>query len=239
MADSKSFFSAVESRRTIYQLSHESPIPDARIKEIVTFALKHTPSSFNSQTSRVVLVLKKKHQELWDAIAEVYKAMLPEDKFNHAKQKFDGFRAGYGTVSSLTSRRLQGLYADNPGYRFSSMKTPPTCVNSRRNTQRTKTSSLNVSLIPSHNCPPANTLSSSGSEHTSGMLQYVIWTALEAEGMGVNLQHYNPPIDPRLENEYGVPPTWSLKSQMVFGKPTGGPMEKTFKPIEKRMKVFE
>ena len=109
MADSKSFFSAVESRRTIYQLSHESPISDARIKEIVTFALKHTPSSFNSQTSRVVLVLKKKHQELWDAIAEVYKAMLPEDKFNHAKQRFDGFRAGYGTVMTLTSRSTRRI----------------------------------------------------------------------------------------------------------------------------------
>ncbi|KAL2047397.1 hypothetical protein N7G274_001418 [Stereocaulon virgatum] len=201
MADSKSFFSAVESRRTIYQLSHESPIPDARIKEIVTFALKHTPSSFNSQTSRVVLVLKKKHQELWDAIAEVYKAMLPEDKFNQAKQRFDGFRAGYGTVL---------FYEDTTNVREFQEKFP---------TYEDK--------FPQW------------SEHTSGMLQYVIWTALEAEGMGVNLQHYNPPIDPRLEKEYGVPPTWSLKSQMVFGKPTGGPMEKTFKPIEERMKVFE
>ena len=50
------------------------------------------------------------------------------------------------------------------------------------------------------------------------MMQYITWTALEAEGMGCNLQHYNPPIDKRLETEFDVPETWSLKAQMVFGK---------------------
>ncbi|KAG9728433.1 hypothetical protein KCU73_g12375, partial [Aureobasidium melanogenum] len=27
-------------------------------------------------------------------------------------------------------------------------------------------------------------------DHSSGMHQYVVWTALEAEGLGCNLQHY-------------------------------------------------
>ena len=63
MAESKPFLATVESRRTYYQLSNESPISDARIKEIVAFALKHIPSSFNSQTSRLVLVLQKGARE--------------------------------------------------------------------------------------------------------------------------------------------------------------------------------
>ena len=58
------------------------------------------------------------------------------------------------------------------------------------------------------------------------MHQYVLWTALEAEGLGVNLQHYNPPIDKRIESDYDVPETWSLKAQMVFGKPVGKPGDK-------------
>ena len=70
------------------------------------------------------------------------------------------------------------------------------------------------------------------------MMTYVLWTAFEAEGLGVNLQHYNPLMDVRLQNEFKVPETWSLKSQMVFGKPAGGPMEKTFDPIEERVKFF-
>lgn len=71
------------------------------------------------------------------------------------------------------------------------------------------------------------------------MHQYVLWTALEAEGLGVNLQHYNPLIDTRLETMFQVPPTWSLKAQMVFGTPTGKPGEKTFKPVEgERVRYF-
>ena len=77
-----------------------------------------------------------------------------------------------------------------------------------------------------------------GSEQSNGMHQYVLWYALEAEGLGANLQHYNPLIDTRLETMFGVPPTWSLRSQMVFGKPTGPPGEKTFKPVEERVKFF-
>lgn len=73
------------------------------------------------------------------------------------------------------------------------------------------------------------------------MHQYVLWTALELEGLGVNLQHYNPPIDPRLQTEYNIPDTWTLKAQMVFGKPTAPAGEKSFAnphAVEERVKVF-
>jgi predicted oxidoreductase (fatty acid repression mutant protein) len=33
-------------------------------------------------------------------------------------------------------------------------------------------------------------------EHAAGMLQFVVWTALDAEGLGVNIQHYHPGITP-------------------------------------------
>lgn len=81
-------------------------------------------------------------------------------------------------------------------------------------------------------------LFSPGSEHSNGMHRYTLWCALQAEGKGINLQHYNPLIDTRPETMYGVPATWSLKSQMVFGKPTGQPGENTLQPIEERAKYF-
>lgn len=99
MADSKSFLNATESRRSYYQMTNESTISDARIKELVTHTIKHVPSSFNSQTTRMVVVLKEKHEELWDAIMEIYKMQLPADKFEHAKGRMVGFRKAYGTVS--------------------------------------------------------------------------------------------------------------------------------------------
>lgn len=98
-------------------------------------------------------------------------------------------------------------------------------------------------MYASHPTSPFSTVHSAdtiflGSEQTNGMHQYVIWCALEAEGMGVNLQHYNPLMDTRLETMYGVPATWNLKSQLVFGKPTGQPGEKMFKPVEEKVKFF-
>ena len=49
------------------------------------------------------------------------------------------------------------------------------------------------------------------------MLQYIVWTALAAEGLGCNLQHYQPVIGPYLEENYGVESSWKCKAQLVFG----------------------
>lgn len=66
----------------------------------------------------------------------------------------------------------------------------------------------------------------------------LVWTALESEGLGVNVQHCNPLIDEAVSEEWNVPREWCLNAQMVFGKPTGQPNEKTFKPLEERYKIY-
>ena len=42
------------------------------------------------------------------------------------------------------------------------------------------------------------------SQQSSGMLQFAIWTALEIEGFGATLQHYNPLIDEEVRKEWEV-----------------------------------
>lgn len=76
------------------------------------------------------------------------------------------------------------------------------------------------------------------SEHTNAMHQYVLWTTLEQEGFGANLQHYNPLIDQKISETYNVPADWSLKSQLVFGGKQGQPNEKSFKPVEQRLHIY-
>lgn len=93
---------AVANRRTYYALSPTSPIPDSKIEQIVTDTIKHTPSAFNSQTTRIVLVVKEEHKKLWDMIMSVYEEMLPKEKYEHAKGRMEGFRKGYGTVDIPT-----------------------------------------------------------------------------------------------------------------------------------------
>lgn len=77
------------------------------------------------------------------------------------------------------------------------------------------------------------------SEQASGMLQYIVWTALEAEGLGATLQHYNPLIDQGVRAEWGIPEDWLLRAQMPFGKPEGERPAKEQQPIEDRVKIFK
>lgn len=71
------------------------------------------------------------------------------------------------------------------------------------------------------------------SEHTSAMHQYALWTALEAEGFGANLQHYNPLPDQKASEIWNVPLEWSLKAQLVFGGEAEGAREKLPKKDQK------
>ncbi|MCJ1437857.1 hypothetical protein MMC27_007244 [Xylographa pallens] len=76
-------------------------------------------------------------------------------------------------------------------------------------------------------------------EHSSGMSQFIVWTALCAEGLGCSLQHYQPGISAAVQKEWNVPETWSLRAQLVFGTPTGPPrggVDKKFAPLEPRLK---
>lgn len=77
------------------------------------------------------------------------------------------------------------------------------------------------------------------SQQSNGMHQFIIWTALEAEGLGASLQHYNELIESDVRNEWNIPGNWQLIAQMPFGKPTAAPGKKEFKPLEERIKYFE
>lgn len=71
------------------------------------------------------------------------------------------------------------------------------------------------------------------------MLQFAVWTALEAEGLGANLQHYNPLVDAKVAEEWKVPSSWKLSAQLVFGgKTTADAGAKEFKPVEEKLKVY-
>ena len=197
----KDFYSAVEARRTIYEISSEAVISDERIQEVINHVVKHTPSAFNSQSSRVVVLLGENHTKLWNITTETLRKIVPAENFGPTEEKMRAFGGGYGTVlifeDSAVIESLQKqfeLYKDN-------------------------------FPIFSH--------------HSSGMLQYAIWTALELEGFGASLQHYNPLIDEEVKHEWNLPNSWNLMAQMPFGKPVAPPKEKQFQPIEERVKVLK
>jgi len=197
----KDFNTAMEKRRSIYDLNKNVNISDERIMEIVNHAVKHTPSSFNSQSARAVVLMGEHHEKLWKHTEDILREVVPADKFQPAQDKMDSFKKAYGTIlffeDQTTVESLQKqfeLYKDNfPVW----------------------------------------------SEQSSGMLQFVIWTALATEGVGASLQHYNPLIDDKAKEEWNIPATWKLIAQMPFGGIGSPAGEKEFKPLESRVKLYK
>lgn len=88
-------------RRSIYSLTNESTISDERLEELITEVVKHTPSSFNSQTTRIVVLLKEENQRVWEIAREVASSTVPPELYEKLyKNRIGMSRAAYGTVST-------------------------------------------------------------------------------------------------------------------------------------------
>ncbi len=87
-----------EKRRTIYALNDTLPVARQAIIDTVEHAILHSPSSFNSQTTRIVLLFDGKHKQLWDIAEKNLREIVGDGDFSSTEQKMNGFRAGAGTV---------------------------------------------------------------------------------------------------------------------------------------------
>lgn len=115
----RDFKQAVKNRRTYYSINDKSPISDKAIKEIIDFAVLNVPSSFNSQSSRVVLLLNENHKKLWNIVKDVLKKIVSADAFPATEAKIDGaFAAGYGTILYYEDESvIEKLQKDFPSYK--------------------------------------------------------------------------------------------------------------------------
>ena len=95
----RDFKEALRHRRTYYHITNSSPISDEQIKEIIDFAVMNVPSAFNSQSTRIVLLLGKNHKKLWEITKETLKRLVSAEVFKGTEAKIDGsLAAGYGTI---------------------------------------------------------------------------------------------------------------------------------------------
>lgn len=95
---SKDFDSAIKERRSFYAITKDSPISDDRIGEIINDAVKYTPTAFNSQSGRVVLLLGENHNKVWGITKEILRKVVPAESFSTTEEKINSFSNGYGTV---------------------------------------------------------------------------------------------------------------------------------------------
>jgi hypothetical protein len=89
---------ALKSRRSEYVLSKNVQMNDAAIEGMVKDVLTYTPSAFNAQSQRILLLLGDEHDTLWDQLIEIMKGIVEGDQFEKTKDKINGFKNAYGTV---------------------------------------------------------------------------------------------------------------------------------------------
>lgn len=112
-----SMLEALKARRSYYAICKELPVKEEKVIELVKEAAELVPDAFNMKSSRVVLALGEKQDQLWDAIYDVFGGKV-------AREKINSFRDGAGTVlyfyDSAVVKQMQeqfAFYADNfPGW---------------------------------------------------------------------------------------------------------------------------
>lgn len=94
-----------QNRRTIYKLGKTSPVPDSQIEDLVNAAIHHVPSSFNTQSTRLIVLLHQEHEKLWDIVIDTFGelvktgAVSEEMWKDRTLPKLQGMKNGVGTVS--------------------------------------------------------------------------------------------------------------------------------------------
>ena len=115
-----SFIEQIKQRRSIYAIGKNVSQKPEQLDAVIQEAIKQSPSSFNSQSSRAVTLYGESHTKFWEIVRETLRKMVPEENFESTSQKIDSFSAGYGTVLFYEDqdviKDLQDqfpLYADN------------------------------------------------------------------------------------------------------------------------------
>ena len=195
-----SFIDQIEKRRTIYAIGNQVGLSNTELEALIKKAIRLSPSAFNSQTSRAVILFDASHVKFWEIVRETLRKIVPEAAFEATNNKISSFAAGKGTVLFYEDQDvIKGLQEQFAAY--------------------------------ADNFPV-------WSEHSSGIAQFAVWTALAEQGVGASLQHYNPIIDAETAETFAVPANWKLRAQLVFGSIEAPAGEKTFMDDAARFKSF-
>jgi predicted oxidoreductase (fatty acid repression mutant protein) len=113
----RDFWQAVKGRRTYYSLAKESPISEERLRSIIENAVLHTPTAFNSQSGRVLVVTGEQTNALWDIVEAALRKIVPADAFGPTEEKIAAFRKAYGSVLFFEDQTVvKGLQERFPLY---------------------------------------------------------------------------------------------------------------------------
>lgn len=106
-----------ETRRSVYALNKDLPIAASEVAQIVEHAVKHTPSPFNSQSTRAVVLFGAEHEKLWDIAINELRKIVPAENFQPTEDKLNMFKAAAGSVLFFEDQKVvKGLQEQFAAY---------------------------------------------------------------------------------------------------------------------------
>ncbi|WP_101926445.1 MULTISPECIES: nitroreductase family protein [Luteimonas] len=117
---SQSFLEHARRRRSQYSLGPTLPLSQDATTTLIQEAVRQAPSSFNSQSSRAVILFGAQSRRFWALVEDALRPVVPADAFAATQAKLAGFAAGAGTVLFYEDQDVVAdlqakfpLYADN------------------------------------------------------------------------------------------------------------------------------
>ena len=114
----KTILTEIENRRTIYKTKTSISISDEELEEMIEHIVKYMPSAFNSQSTRIVLLLNDQHIKFWENAKTVLKDVMgPDRDFEPTNQRINGFEHAYGTILYFEDEDvIKSLQEQMPSY---------------------------------------------------------------------------------------------------------------------------
>ncbi|KES13487.1 putative oxidoreductase related to nitroreductase [Snodgrassella alvi SCGC AB-598-P14] len=108
---------AIEKRRTQYALGRNITQAQEEITALIEEAIKLSPSAFNSQSSRAVILFGQQSEKFWHIVMNELRIRVPADKFAPTEAKIKSFAAGVGTILFYEDQQIiTSLQQQYPNY---------------------------------------------------------------------------------------------------------------------------
>ncbi len=106
-----------KKRRTQYALNDQLPLSQEKVNELIREVVRETPSAFNSQSSRVVVLFGEQHHKLWEIVRETLRAIVPAENFGPTDEKITGFSKAAGSILFFEDQDvIKGMQEKFPTY---------------------------------------------------------------------------------------------------------------------------
>ncbi|ANZ57364.1 nitroreductase [Fructilactobacillus lindneri] len=102
------FYNLQKKRRSIYALGKNITKTDEEIYDVIKKSVRESPTSFNSQSVRAVVLFGDSNKKLWNiTLDKLHEVSKSEDAFEKTANKVNNsFKSGIGTVLLYTDEKV-------------------------------------------------------------------------------------------------------------------------------------